>query len=104
MATIKGFYYPHHLEPYAMLDEVLMHVHNALQEVKRLQVEHGNGNVLLWIKKALGSTIAETAQGGSSIMQAIGGAIQNILEDLVRCYFQGDYVDWSYNLRYRKRH
>ena len=80
MATIKGFYYPHHLEPYAMLDEVLMHVHNALQEVKRLQVEHGNGNVLLWINTALGSTIAETAQGGSSIMQAIGGAIQNVLD------------------------
>ena len=70
MATIKGFYYPHHLEPYAMLDEVLMHVHNALQDVKRLQVEHGNGNVLLWINKALGSTIAET----------IGGAIQNVLD------------------------
>ena len=69
---------PPKLEPYAMLD-IFTYVHDAVQEVKELQAQYGDGNVLLGIGRALGSTIQGVAQGGSSIIRAFGGAIHDVL-------------------------
>ena len=44
------------LEPYTML-EIFSDVHDAMQELKDLQVDHGDGDTLLGIGKALGATL-----------------------------------------------
>ena len=50
-----------------------------MQELKDLQMNHGDGDTLLGIGKALGATLVSVAQGGRSIMKAIGGAIHDTL-------------------------
>ena len=52
---------PHYLEPYTMLN-IFTYVHDAMQEVKQLQTDHGDGNVLLGIGRALGATIESLAK------------------------------------------
>ena len=70
---------PHVLEPYAMLTS-FSYVHDALNEVKNLQVQQGGGNVLVGIGKALGATIQSTAKGASSIIKSVGAAIHDTLD------------------------
>ena len=59
--------------------EIFSEVCNAMQEVKDLQMDHGNGDMFLGIGKALGATLESVAQGGSSIIRAIAGAIYDTL-------------------------
>ena len=72
---------PDKLEPYTML-EILSDVHDAIQELKDLQMDHGDGDTLLGIVRALGATLESVAQGGSSISKTIGGAIHDTLNDV----------------------
>ena len=53
--------------------KIFSDVHDAMQELKNLQMDHGDGDTLLGIGKALGATLESVAQGGSSIIKAIGG-------------------------------
>ena len=66
------------LEPYTML-EIFSNVHDAMQELKDLQIDNENGDTLFGIGKALGATLQSVTQGGSSIIKAIGGAIHDTL-------------------------
>ena len=59
---------------------IFSYVHNAVQEVKYLQTQNGDGNVLLGIGKALGIAIESAAKGGSTIIKAMGGAIHDVLD------------------------
>ena len=54
------------------MPEIFSDVHNAMQEIKDLQMDHGDGDTLLKIGKSLGLTLESVAQGGSSIIKAIG--------------------------------
>ena len=56
------------LEPYTML-EIFFDVHDAVQELKDLKMDHGDGDSLLDIGKALGATLESVAQGGSSVVE-----------------------------------
>ena len=55
--------------------KIFSDVHDAMQELKNLQMDHGDGDTLLGIGKALGATLESVAQGGSSIIKAIGGVM-----------------------------
>ena len=57
--------------------EIFLNIHDAMQELKDLQLDNGNGNTLLGIGRALGATLQSAAQGGSSIIKAVGGAIHD---------------------------
>ena len=48
------------LEPYTML-EIFSDVHDAMQELKDLQMDHGDGDTLLGIVRALGATLESVA-------------------------------------------
>ena len=82
LKKIKGFNeklltkLPHVLEPYTMLS-IFTYAHNAIQEIKELQVEQGGGNVLLGIGRALDSTIESLAKGSSSIIRTIGSSLHD---------------------------
>ena len=52
------------LEPYTM-SEIFSNVHNAMQELKDLQMDHGDGDTLLGIGKALGATLESVAKEGT---------------------------------------
>ena len=69
---------PDKLEPYTML-EIFSNVHDAMQELKDLQMDNGDGDTLLGIGRALGATLQSAAQGSSSIIKTIGGAIHDTL-------------------------
>ena len=69
---------PDKLKPYTML-EIFSDVRDAMQELKDLQIAHGDGDTLLGIGKALGATLESVAQGASSIIKAIGAAIHDTL-------------------------
>ena len=69
---------PDKLELYTML-EIFSIVHDAIQELKDLQIDNGDGDTLLGIGRALGATLQSAAQGGSSIIRATGGAIHDTL-------------------------
>ena len=69
---------PDRLEPYTML-EIFSNVHDAMQELKDLQMHNGDGNTLLGIGRPLGATLQSAAQGGSSIIKSIGGVIHYTL-------------------------
>ena len=69
---------PEKMEPYSML-EISTDVHDAMQESKDLQMEQGDGDTLLGIGKGLGATLESVVQGGSSIIKAIGAAINDNL-------------------------
>ena len=51
---------PDKLEPYSML-EIFSNVHDAMQELKDLQMHNGDGNTLLGIGRALGATLQSAA-------------------------------------------
>ena len=51
---------PDKLEPYTML-EIFSDVHDAMQELKDLQMDHGDGDTLLGIVRALGATLESVA-------------------------------------------
>ena len=70
---------PHHLAPYSMLN-IFSEIHDAMEEVKELQVQQGEGNVLMGIGRALGSAIQTASSGGSTIIGAIGGGIRDVLD------------------------
>ena len=55
--------------------EIFSDVCDAMQEIKDLQMDHGDGDTFIGIGKALGATLESVAQGGSSIIKATGGAI-----------------------------
>ena len=57
--------------------KIFSDVHDAMQELKNLQMDHGDGDTLLGIGKALGATLESVAQGGSSVIKALGGAIRD---------------------------
>ena len=59
--------------------EIFSDVRDAMQELKDLQIAHGDGDTLLGIGKALGATLESVAQGASSIIKAIGAAIHDTL-------------------------
>ena len=59
--------------------EIFSDVHDAMHELKDLRMNHGDGDALLGIGKALLATLKSVAQGGSSIINAIGGAIHDTL-------------------------
>ena len=67
---------PDKLEPYTML-EIFSDVHDAVQELKDLKMDHGDCDSLLDIGKALGATLEPVAEGGSSVIKVIGGAIRD---------------------------
>ena len=48
-------------------------------DVKNIQQQHGNGNILIGFGRALGSMIEGVARGDSSVMRAVGGTIHTIL-------------------------
>ena len=50
-----------------------------MQELQDLQMNNGDADTLLGIGRALGATLQSAAQGGSSIVKAIGGAIHDTL-------------------------
>ena len=54
---------PDKLEPYTML-EIFSDVHDAMKELKDLQMDNGDGGTLLGIGRALGPTLQSAAQGG----------------------------------------
>ena len=45
--------------------EIFSDVQDAMQELKDLQMDHGNGDTLLGIGKALGATLESVAQGAA---------------------------------------
>ena len=57
---------PDKLEPYTML-EFFSDVHDAMQEVKNLQMDHEHGDTLLGIGKALDATLKSVAQGAAAL-------------------------------------
>ena len=59
--------------------EIFSEVHDAMEELKDLQMDNGNGHTLLGIDRALGVTLKSVAQGSSSIIKAIVGAIHDTL-------------------------
>ena len=74
-------HFPDKLEPYAML-EIFSNVYDAMQELKDLQMDNGDGDTLLGIGRALGAALESVAQEVSSIIKAIGGTIHDPLGDL----------------------
>ena len=62
--------------------EIFSNVHDAMQELKNLQMDNGDMDTLLGIGRTLGATLQSAAQGGSSIIKAIGGAIHDTLNDV----------------------
>ena len=72
---------PDKMEPYTMLEN-FSDVHDALQQLKDLQMDYGDGDTLPGIGEALGATLESVAQGGSSDIKTIGGAIHCTLNGL----------------------
>ena len=62
------------LEPYKML-EIFSNVHDAIQELKDLQMDNGDGDTLLGIGTALGATLKSVSQGDCSTIKAIGATV-----------------------------
>ena len=85
LKPIRGYDYrtiyqpPKILEPYTALS-LFSTMHDALQELKKLQNTHGNGNVLVGIGKALGLAIEGAAKGTSTVIKAVGSAIHDTLD------------------------
>ena len=69
---------PDKLEPYTEL-EFFSDVHDTMQDLKALQMNHGDGWTLLGIGKVLGATLESVTQAGSFIIKAIGRAIHDTL-------------------------
>ena len=59
--------------------EIFYNVHDAMHELKDLQMDHADGDTLLGIGSALGATLESVAQRGSSVIKIIGGAIHNTI-------------------------
>ena len=59
--------------------EIFYNVHDAMHELKDLQMDHADGDTLLGIGRALGATLESVAQRGSSVIKIIGGAIHNTI-------------------------
>ena len=59
--------------------QIFSNIHDAMQELKDLRINNGDGNALLGIGRALGATLQSAAHGGSSIIKAIGRAIHDTL-------------------------
>ena len=59
--------------------EIFSNVHDAMQVLKDIQMDNGDGDMLLGIGRALGATWQSVPQGGSSIIKTIGGAIHDTL-------------------------
>ena len=51
---------------------MILDVHDAMEELKDVQMDNGDGDTLLGIGRALGATLESVAQGGSSVIKAIG--------------------------------
>ena len=51
---------------------MMLDVHDAVEELKDVQMDNGDGDTLLGIGRALGATLESVAQGGSSVIKAIG--------------------------------
>ena len=66
------------LESYTLF-EIFSDVHDAMQELKDLQMDSEDGDMLLEIWRGLGATLESVAQGGSSIISAIDVVIHNTL-------------------------
>ena len=64
------------LEPHVMLN-IFSYVHDMVQEVKTLQEEQGDGNVLLGIGRALGAALEGASVGTSSIIITIRVCIKD---------------------------
>ena len=62
--------------------EIFSDVHDAMQEVKSLQMDHEHDDTLLEMSKALGATLESVASGGSCIIKAIEEAIHDTLNGL----------------------
>ena len=69
---------PHHLAPYSMLN-IFTEIHESMEEMRRIQMEHGNGNLLTGIGVGLGGIIQAAAGGTSQIIGALGNGIQGVL-------------------------
>ena len=72
---------PDKLEPYTVL-EIFSNIHDAMQELRDLQMDNGDEDTLLGTGRALDATLQSAAQGGSSIIKTIGGAIHDTLNDV----------------------
>ena len=59
--------------------EIFSNVHDAMQVLKDIQMDNGDGDMLLGISRALGATWQSVPQDGSSIIKTIGGAIHDTL-------------------------
>ena len=70
---------PEHLEPYAIMD-ILSYTHDAINEVKNLQSNHGGGNLLVGIARTIGAVFEEAADGTSKVIKAIGGGLKDVFE------------------------
>ena len=66
------------LESYTLF-EIFSDVHDAMQELKDLQMDSEDGDMLLEIWRGLGATLESVAQGGSSVIRAIDVVIRNTL-------------------------
>uniref|UniRef100_A0A7M5XFT0 Reverse transcriptase n=1 Tax=Clytia hemisphaerica TaxID=252671 RepID=A0A7M5XFT0_9CNID len=65
---------PQHLAPYSMLN-IFSEIHDAMEEVKQLQMQHGNGDLLTGIGVGLGGILEGAASGTSQIIGALGSGI-----------------------------
>ena len=59
--------------------EIFSDIHDAMQELKDLQMDQEDGDTLFGIGKALGATLKSVVQGSNSIIKAISGAIHDTL-------------------------
>ena len=71
-------HFPDKLEPYTVL-EIFSNIHDTMQELRDLQMDNEDDNTLLGTGRALGATLQSAAQGGSSIIKAIDGAMHDTL-------------------------
>ena len=69
---------PDKLEPYTKL-EFFSDVHDTMQDLKALKMNHEDGCTLLGIGRVLGATFESVTQGGSFIIKATGRAIHDTL-------------------------
>ena len=61
------------------LVKLLKYINDAIQELKDLQMDSEDGDMLLEIWRGLGATLESVAQGGSSVIRAIDVVIRNTL-------------------------
>ena len=71
-------HFPDKLEPYTVL-EIFSNIHDTMQELRDLQMDNEDDDTLLGTGRALGATLQSAAQGGSSIIKAIGRAMHDTL-------------------------